>query len=129
MNEEFHCHVDTIRKWAYEVDWFGWVARKKPYVNKINRENGLNSPRKYWKVNEFLKEYCLVQRVKIQSFGSDSKIMVWRTAHEEFDPKCINFYGRERWWFSHALELFHSSGSLENCVCIGLHHKQILLSR
>ena len=31
-------HVDTIRKWAHEV---GRVARKKPSVNKINREKRL----------------------------------------------------------------------------------------
>ena len=36
-------HVDTIRKRAHE---FGRVASKKPYVNKINREKGLSSPRK-----------------------------------------------------------------------------------
>ena len=30
-------HVDTIRKWAHEVGLFGRVARKKPYMNKINR--------------------------------------------------------------------------------------------
>ena len=30
-------HVDTIRKRAHEVGLFGRVARKKPYVNKINR--------------------------------------------------------------------------------------------
>ena len=38
--------VDTIRKRAHEVELFGRVARKKPYVNKINQENSLNSPRK-----------------------------------------------------------------------------------
>ena len=59
-------HVDTIRKRAHEV---GRVACKKPYVNKINLENGLNSPRKMLgKSVDFMKECCLVRRVKIQSF-------------------------------------------------------------
>ena len=31
-------HLDTIRKWAHELGLFGRVARKKPYVNKINRK-------------------------------------------------------------------------------------------
>ena len=34
-------HVDTIRKWAHDVELFGRAARKKPYTNKINREKGL----------------------------------------------------------------------------------------
>ena len=31
-------HVDTIRKRAHEIGLFGRVARKKLYLNKINRE-------------------------------------------------------------------------------------------
>ena len=30
-------HVDTIRNRAHEARLFGQVARKKPYMNKINR--------------------------------------------------------------------------------------------
>ena len=30
-------HVNTIRERVHEVGLFGRVARKKPYVNKINR--------------------------------------------------------------------------------------------
>ena len=30
-------YVDTIRKRAHELGLFGRVARKKPYMNKINR--------------------------------------------------------------------------------------------
>ena len=36
-------HVDTIQKRAHEL---GRVARKKPYVNKTNRENDLSLARK-----------------------------------------------------------------------------------
>ena len=32
----------TIRRRAHEIGLYGRVARKKPYLNKANRENGLN---------------------------------------------------------------------------------------
>ena len=34
---EMPLHIDTIRNRAHEARLFGPVARKKPYVNKINR--------------------------------------------------------------------------------------------
>ena len=49
-------HIDTIRKRAHEIKLFGRVARKKPYVNKINRrkqirfaEEMLEKPVDSWK--------------------------------------------------------------------------------
>ena len=49
-------HVDTIRKRAHEVELFGRVARKKAYVNKINRgkrlkfaKEMLEKPVDFWK--------------------------------------------------------------------------------
>ena len=49
-------HVDTIRKRAHVVGLFGQVARKKPYVNKINRgkrlkldKEMLEKPVDFWK--------------------------------------------------------------------------------
>ena len=35
-------HVDTVRNQAHEARQFGRVARKKPYVDKINRGKRLN---------------------------------------------------------------------------------------
>ena len=39
-------HVETIRKRTHEVRLFGRVARKKPYLNKINREKRVKFARK-----------------------------------------------------------------------------------
>ena len=39
-------HVDTIRNRAYEARVFDRVARKKPYVNKINRGKRLKFAKK-----------------------------------------------------------------------------------
>ena len=53
---EVSLHVDTIRKRAHEVGLFGQVARRKLYVNKINREKRLKfakkileNPMDFWK--------------------------------------------------------------------------------
>ena len=62
-------HVYTIRKQVHEVALFGRVARKKPYVNKINRGKRLKFGKEMLeKLVEFLEERCLVRRVKIQCF-------------------------------------------------------------
>ena len=39
-------HVDTIRNRAHEARLFGRVARKKPYVNKLNRGKRLKFAKK-----------------------------------------------------------------------------------
>ena len=94
----------------------------KPYVNKINRGRRLKFGKEMFeKPVDFLEECCLVRRVKIRSCRLGWKVMVWRTAGEEFDLKCT------------IPMVKHGDGSiivwgvceLENCVC----HGQILLSR
>ena len=71
--------VDTIRNRAHEARLFGRVARKKPYMNKINRGKRL----------KFVKE--MLKKLSCVLFGptsENSTPMVWRTRLEEFDPKC-----------------------------------------
>ena len=53
---EISLHTDTIRKRAHEVGQFERVARKKPYVNTINRGERLKfakemfeKPVDFWK--------------------------------------------------------------------------------
>lgn len=82
-------HVDTIRKRAHECGLFGRVARKKPYVNKRSRlkrlrfaKEMLNKPLEYW------DRVIWSDESKFNIFGSDGKVMVWRTPHEEFEPNC-----------------------------------------
>ena len=78
-------HVDTNRKWAHEV---GRVARKKPYVNKINRGKRLKFDKEMLeKPVDFWKNVAWFDESKFNLFGSDGKVMVWRTPCEEFDPK------------------------------------------
>ena len=82
-------HVDTIRNRAHEPRLFGRVARKKPYVNKINRGKWLKFGKEMLeKLSNFWESVIWCDESKFNLFGSDGKVMVWRTLREEFDPKC-----------------------------------------
>ena len=79
-------HVDTIRKRAREPER---VARKKPYVNKINREKQLKFAKEMLEKSvDFSKNVVWSDESKFNLFGSDGEVMIWRTPREEFDPKC-----------------------------------------
>ena len=74
-------HVDTIRKRAHEL---GRVARKKPYVNKIDRRKRIKFGKEMLEKSvDFWKNVLWSD----ESFGSDGQVMTWRTAGEEFDRK------------------------------------------
>ncbi|CAF1233788.1 unnamed protein product [Didymodactylos carnosus] len=79
----------TVRRRAHEIGLFGRVARKKPYVSKMNRvkrlkyaKEMLGKPFDYWDTVVWSDES------KFNLFGSDGKGVVWRSRKEEFDPKC-----------------------------------------
>ena len=82
-------HVDTIRNRAHEGRLFGQVARQKPYVNNINRGKRLKFVKEMpEKLSSFWESVIWSNESKFNLFGSDGKVMVWRTPGEEFDPKC-----------------------------------------
>ena len=79
-------HFDTIRKRVHEV---GLVARKKPYMNKVNRGKRIKFAKEMLeKPVDSWKNVVWSDETKFNLFGSDSKVMVWRTPCKEFDPKC-----------------------------------------
>ena len=82
-------HANTVRNWLHEIGLYGRVARKKPYVNKINRGKRIayarmmiQKPFDYW------KHVIWSDGSKFNLSGSDGKIMVWRSPKEEYDSKC-----------------------------------------
>ena len=82
-------HVNTIRNRAHEGRLFGRVARRKPYVNKINRGKRLNFAKEMVeKLSSFWQSVIWSNEWKFSLFGSDGKVMVWRTPREEFNSKC-----------------------------------------
>ena len=83
----------------FEIGLYGRVARKKPYVNKIDREKRIayakmmmEKPYDYW------KHVLWSDESKLNLFRSDGKIIVWRSTMEEYHPKCTKekkyIYGR-----------------------------------
>ena len=85
---EISLHVDTIRKRAHELGLFGRVARKKPYVNKINRGKWLKFAEEMLEKSvDFWKNAVWFDVSKFNLFGSDGKVMISRTPREEFDSK------------------------------------------
>lgn len=83
-------HPNTIRNRLHEIGLYGRVARKKPLVNKPNRtkriryaKTMMEKPFSYW------KNVLWSDESKFNLFGSDGKIMVWRSKTEEFSPQCI----------------------------------------
>ena len=82
-------HANTIRNRLHEIGLYGRVARKKPYINKINREKRIAYAKMMMeKLYDYWKHVLWSDKSKFNLFGSDGKIMVWRSTMEEYDPKC-----------------------------------------
>ena len=78
-----------VRRRLHEVGLFGRVARKKPYVNKVNRGKRIAFAKTYReKPPGFWNNVLWSDESKFNLFGSDGKVMIWRMPKEEFDPKC-----------------------------------------
>ena len=79
----------TIRRRAHKIGLYGRVARKKPLVTKANRGKRLRYARKYQKKPlGFWNSVLWSDESKFNLFGSDGKVMVWRTSKEEYNSTC-----------------------------------------
>ena len=79
----------TVRRRLHEVGLYGRVARKKLYANKINRRKRLEYAKNYReKPLGFWNKVLWSDKGKFNLFGSDGRVMVWRSAKEEFEPEC-----------------------------------------
>ena len=79
----------TVRRRLHEIGLKGCVTRKKPYVNKVNRGKRLEYAKTYGEKPLGYWNYVLwSDESKFNLFGSDGKVMVWRTPKKELDPKC-----------------------------------------
>ena len=73
----------------FEIDLYDRVARKKSYVNKINRGKRIDNAKMMMeKPYDYWKHVLWSDESKFNLFGSDGKIMVWRLTMEEYHPKC-----------------------------------------
>ena len=79
----------TVRRRLHEIGLKGRVTPKKPYVNKVNRGKRLEYAKTYReKPLGYWNNVLWTDESKFNLFGSDGKVMVWRTPKEELDPKC-----------------------------------------
>ena len=79
----------TIRRRLNEIGFNGRVASKKPYVSKDNRVKRLHYSKTYLeKLLGYWNEVLCSDETKFNLFGSNGKVMIWRTTKEEMDPKC-----------------------------------------
>ena len=79
----------TVRRRLHEVSLYGRVARKKPYVNKINRHKHLEYAKNYReKPLGFWNKVLWSDESKFNLFGSDGKVVVWHSPKEAFVAEC-----------------------------------------
>ena len=76
--------VERSKKAGYNAR----TARKKPFVNKINRKKRIDFANEYKnKTNEFWDKVIFSDESKYNIFGSDGRHLVWRKNLEELNPK------------------------------------------
>ena len=79
----------TVHRRLHEVGLYGRVARKKLYVNKINRCKHLEYAKNYReKPLDFWNKVLWSDESKFKLFRSDRKVVLWRSPKEEFGPEC-----------------------------------------
>ena len=78
----------TVRRRLHEIGLKGRVTPKKPYVNKVNRGTSLEYAKMYReKPLGYWNNVLWTDESKFNLFGSDGKVLVWRTPNEDLHPK------------------------------------------
>ena len=84
----------TIGRRVHEIGLYEHVARKKPYLNKANRGKRLEYARTYReKPLAFWNNVIWSDESKFNLFGSDGKVMVWRST-EMYSADCETRQGK-----------------------------------
>ena len=79
----------TVHRRLHEVGLYGRVTRKKSYLNKVNRRKRLEYTKNYReKPLGFWNKVLWLDESKFNLFGSDGKVVVWRSPKEKFGPEC-----------------------------------------
>ncbi|GBL77221.1 hypothetical protein AVEN_12828-1 [Araneus ventricosus] len=81
-------NLGTVRNILRKYNFYGRVARRKPFLSKAHRITRLEFSKSYIKMPpEFWNSVLFVDESKYNVFGSDGKQMVWRKPNSELEMK------------------------------------------
>ena len=81
-------HPELCRRILRNNDFHGRVARKKPFISKINQAKRLKFAKEYVsKDNTFWEQVIFSDESKFNIFGSDGPRYVWRKPNTEMNTK------------------------------------------
>ena len=92
IKEQLDMSLSAQNVWnrVHEIGMFGRVARKKPYVNKVNRSKRFKVAKEMLqKLLDFWHTVIWSDEWKFELFSSKGKGIVWRTPTEIFGLQCI----------------------------------------
>lgn len=82
------CSAETIRRILRNNDLHGRVARKKPFINKRNRDCRFKFAKEHIrKDSRFWEQVIFADESKFNIFGSDGRSYVWRKPNTELQDK------------------------------------------
>lgn len=80
--------TETVRRVLRSNGLNGRVARKKPFISKVNQKKRLEFAKEYVnKPEEFWRNVIFSDECKINLFGSDGKQIVWRKPNTELQKE------------------------------------------
>lgn len=82
-------HPETVRRVIVQEGLKSCTPRKKPFVNKINRQKRLAFAKEYVnKSPDFWRKVIFSDESKYNIFGSDGRLRVCRRPKNALNPKC-----------------------------------------
>lgn len=80
--------AETIRRVLRKANYHGRVARKKPFISKVNRDKRIAFATKHIsEPADFWKNVIFSDESKFNIFGSDGQCYVWRKPNSELLPQ------------------------------------------
>lgn len=81
-----NCSDQTVRNVIHENGYFSRSARKKPFINEVDRNKRLAFAKEHLnKGIDFWKEVIFCDESKFNLFGSDGRPKVWRKPNTELE--------------------------------------------
>jgi len=84
-----HISTSTARRVLHKNDYYGRVAKRKPFVSEVNRKKRLRwcKERKFWALE--WDDIIWSDESRFTLFENDGQHWVWRQPHEKYDVNCL----------------------------------------